>query len=68
MIKNMYSSSYSEMIDLFFGIHVSLITSNNESNEIMSITPEPFSIINLPIPHSSNRLYTFKEEKTTHHL
>jgi ubiquitin C-terminal hydrolase len=57
MIKNMYSSSYSEMIDLFFGIHVSLIISNNDSNEsseIMSITPEPFSIINLPIPHSSN--------------
>ena len=61
MIKNMYSSSYSEMIDLFFGIHVSLIISNdesndesNDSNKIMSVTPEPFSIINLPIPHSSN--------------
>jgi ubiquitin C-terminal hydrolase len=54
MIKNIYSNNYSEMIDLFYGIHVSLIISNNESNEIMSITPEPFSIINLPIPYSSN--------------
>ena len=54
MIKNMYSNSYSEMIDLFFGIHVSLIISNNDSNKIMSITPEPFSIINLPIPNSDN--------------
>ena len=62
MIKNMYSSSYSEMVDLFFGIHVSLIISNNdtnnESSKIMSITPEPFSIINLPIPHST---YTNQE-------
>ena len=65
MIKNMYSDSYSEIIDLFFGIHVSLIISNNESNEsnesneIMSITPEPFSIINLPIPPSNNNNQVF---------
>jgi ubiquitin C-terminal hydrolase len=59
MIKNIYSNNYSEMLDLFFGIHVSLIISNNEANEIMSITPEPFSIINLPIPHSSNNNQEF---------
>ena len=63
MIKNMYSNNYSEMLDLFFGIHVSLIISNNESNnesnEIMSVTPEPFSIINLPIPYSSNNNQEF---------
>ena len=61
MIKNMYSNSYSEIIDLFFGIHVSLIVSNTSvsSKEILSITPEPFSIINLPIPHSSNNNQEF---------
>ena len=59
MIKNMYSNSYSEIIDLFFGIHVSLIISNNGSEEILSISPEPFSIINLPIPHSSNNNQEF---------
>jgi ubiquitin C-terminal hydrolase len=59
MIKNNYSNSYSEILQLFFGIHVSLIISNNEANEIMSITPEPFSIINLPIPHSTNNNQEF---------
>ena len=64
MIKQMYSNSYSEMIDLFFGIHVSLIISNdsandNGRNDIMSITPEPFSIINLPIPTSPNNNETY---------
>jgi ubiquitin C-terminal hydrolase len=54
MIKNTYTNSYSEIIDLFFGIHVSLIISktdsNTNSNKILSIKPEPFSIINLPLP------------------
>ena len=50
MIKNNYSNSYSEILQLFFGIHVSLILSNDEENKIYSITPESFSIINLPIP------------------
>ncbi len=50
MIKNTYSNSYSEMIDLFYGIHVSLIMTNDCSKKILSITPEPFSIISLPIP------------------
>ena len=55
MIRNTYNNSYSEIIDLFFGIHVSLIVANGNSNKIMSITPEPFSIINLPIPsHTTN--------------
>jgi len=54
MIKNMYSNSYSEMIDLFYGIHLSLIVSKDGSDKIMSITPEPFSIINLPIPNSNS--------------
>jgi len=61
MIKTMYSDSYSEIIDLFFGIHVSLIISNSSTDpkEILSITPEPFSIINLPIPHSSSNNQEF---------
>ena len=50
MIRSTYSSSYSEIIDLFFGIHVSLIITNDNSNKILSIKPEPFSTINLPLP------------------
>jgi hypothetical protein len=43
------------MIDLFFGIHVSLIITNDNLNQIMSIKPEPFSTINLPIPLDNNK-------------
>ena len=50
MIKASYSNSYSEIIDLFFGISVSLIITNDNSNKILSIKPEPFSTINLPLP------------------
>lgn len=60
MIKNNYSNSYSEIIELFFGIHVSLIISNNEENNIYSIIPESFSIINLSIPiENKNNSKTF---------
>lgn len=55
MIKTNYSASYSEIIDLFFGIHVSLIITNDNSNKILSIKPEPFSTINLPIPLDNNK-------------
>ena len=63
MIKNNYSNSYSEILQLFFGIHVSLIISNTTENKIYSITPESFSVINLPIPHknsgvSNSKTYT----------
>ena len=55
MIKTTYANNYSEIIDLFFGIHVSLIITNDNSNKILSIKPEPFSTINLPIPLDSNK-------------
>ena len=54
MIKASYSNSYSEIIDLFFGISVSLIITNDNSNKILSIKPEPFSTINLPLPSSNS--------------
>jgi ubiquitin C-terminal hydrolase len=57
MIKNMYSASYSEMINLFFGIHVSLIQSESDRKNL-SIIPEPFSLINLPIPINDNNTCT----------
>jgi ubiquitin C-terminal hydrolase len=55
MIKTTYTNSYSEMIDLFFGIHVSLIITNDNLNKILSIKPEPFSTINLPIPSDNKK-------------
>jgi ubiquitin C-terminal hydrolase len=51
-IKQMYSKDYSEIWNIFYGIHVSQIISN-ETNELISMTPEPYFIINLPIPNDN---------------
>jgi len=58
MMKNLYTKDYSEFLNLFFGIHVSAITpipptnpsSIEEDFQFLSVRPEPFMIINLPIP------------------
>ena len=49
MIKNMYSKEYSEIWNLFYGVHVSEIT-NLETGKQIKITPEPYFMIDLPIP------------------
>lgn len=47
MMKNMYKNEYSEIIKMFYGIHVSQI--DDLSGKTLSINPEPFFIINLPL-------------------
>lgn len=49
MIKQRYSKEYSEIWNLFYGNHVSQIICL-ETGKQMSITPEPFFMIDLPIP------------------
>lgn len=49
MMKTMYKKEYSEILGIFYGIHVSEIVSN-ETGNTLSATPEPFSVISLPIP------------------
>lgn len=58
MMKNMYNKEYSEILEIFYGIHVSEITSY-ETGESLSLRPEPFSVLSLPIPanHSNPTLY-----------
>jgi ubiquitin carboxyl-terminal hydrolase 8 len=51
-IKQMYSKDYSEIWNIFYGIQVSQLTCI-ETNKIMSMTPEPVFIINLPIPENN---------------
>ena len=58
MMKQMYSKNYSEMLNLFYGIQMSVITEigggsgggGGGDSRILSISPEPFSIISLSIP------------------
>ena len=52
MIKNMYSKEYSEIWNLFYAVHVSEIT-DLETGETLKITPEPYFMIDLPIPENN---------------
>ena len=52
MIKNMYSKEYSEIWNIFYAVHVSEITSI-ETGKQLSMTPEPFFMIDLPIPQNN---------------
>jgi ubiquitin C-terminal hydrolase len=49
MIKRMYAKEYSEIWNMFYGIHVSQITTM-DTNEVLSSSPEPYFMINLSIP------------------
>jgi ubiquitin carboxyl-terminal hydrolase 2/21 len=51
-IKKMYEKDYSEIWNIFYGIHVSQLE-NAETGEYMSMVPEPYFIINLPIPQNN---------------
>lgn len=52
MMQNMYKKEYSEMLSIFYGIHVSSVVS--KSKNILSLCPEPFSVISLSIPDKNN--------------
>ena len=54
MIKKMYEKEYSEIINLFYGISVSKIYSK-ERNEMLRNNPEPFFMLNLPLPQKARR-------------
>lgn len=53
MMKDMYKKDYSEILNIFYGIHVSEISSL-ETRESLSLRPEPFSVLNLSIPNKRN--------------
>ena len=57
--KQMYEKDYSEIWKIFYGIHVSQLE-HAETGEIFSMVPEPFFIINLPIP-TNNKSPTLKD-------
>lgn len=49
MIKNCYTKDYSEIWNLFYAVHVSEI-SRKDNGKILSTTPEPYFMVDLPIP------------------
>jgi len=52
MIQKMYSKEYSEVWNMFYGIHVSEI-SNLQTGKQLQVIPEPYLIIDLPIPDNN---------------
>ncbi len=48
-IKKMYEKDYSEIWKIFYATQVSQLIEES-SNQVLSMTPEPFFILNLPIP------------------
>jgi len=51
-IKQMFENDYSEIWNLFYGIHISQLE-HAKTGEIFSMVPEPYFIINLPIPSTN---------------
>lgn len=56
MLQNTYSKEYSEVMELFYGIYVSELSSLDGS-QIHSCKPENFFILDLEIPHPNATLY-----------
>ena len=60
MIQKEYTENYSEILNMFYGIHVSTLkrtagsSSVESGDDYLSIRPEPFMVISLPIPHQSS--------------
>ena len=55
MMKNMYKKEYSELLSIFYGIHVSVVNSLEDGTQL-STRPEPFSVITLSIPSNINNI------------
>lgn len=53
MLKDVYSKEYSEFMDVFYGIYVSILVTK-ENNKTCSLKPESFFVLDLPIPEKSD--------------
>ena len=51
-IKQMYEKDYSEIWNIFYGIQITQLE-NVEKNEKINMIPEPYFILNLPIPENN---------------
>ena len=47
-VRGMFENEYSEVLPVFYGVHVSMVSGRDDS--ILSTRPEPFSVLSLPIP------------------
>ena len=56
MLKNIYTKEYSEIMELFYGIYVSELTSS-DGTIVHSVRPESYSMLDLELPKKTPTLY-----------
>jgi len=56
MLQHTYSKEYSELMDMFYGIYVSELSSLDGS-KVHSVKPESFFMLDIEIPHQTATLY-----------
>lgn len=56
MMKKMYENEYSEIVKLYYGIHVSKIVDKKNNDKTLSIRPEPYFMLDLPIPNNKKNV------------
>jgi ubiquitin carboxyl-terminal hydrolase 8 len=54
MIQRMYKKEFSDMFNIFFGVHVSEISALTAEHNVLSVAPEPFSVISLSLPDGNS--------------
>jgi len=67
MLKNIYSKEYSEIMDMFYGIYVSELSSKND-NTIHSLRPESYFILDLEIPNKNSSLIDCFDSFTSYEM
>lgn len=60
MMVNMFQNDYSEIVGMFYGIHVSAITSIDDGKSL-SVTSEPYFVLSLPMPNTDGTSVTIIE-------
>ena len=67
MLKRIYSTEYSEIMEMFYGIYVSELSSKNNKT-IHSLTPESYFILDLEIPKPNSSLMDCFDSFTSYEM
>jgi len=67
MLKKIYASEYSEIMDMFYGIYVSELSSMNNKT-IHSLRPESYFILDLEIPNKKSSLVDCFDSFTSYEM
>lgn len=60
-IKELYEKEYSELINIFFGVQIMRIRKSDDKTVVYVENPEPYFVINAPIPEANKKTFTINE-------